>query len=204
MPVTGVPSPMRGVRVYANALSLEAFRELRREVRRLAEAGTAGGFHWFPFGSEPGGVVERAIVRLRRLARPGSPCAGAEWWIRGEAASARKPLHFDKDELLFKQAGRLVHPAFASVLYLNALGGGTAVCDQTISSDGAVLSPPEPRASIAISPRANQYAIFPGGLIHGVIPARATPKARATMRITLLVNYWTRPPLAASRLPPRH
>lgn len=189
-----IVSAMRGVRIYRDALPAHFFSQLAEFLRAPSKEQLDGRTYWFPLGIAPRMLIEEAIHQLRPVARPGSRCVGAEWWVRREPPWSGQVLHFDKDELLLKRDGRVLHPLFASVLYLNDLGGGTLIADQTLSSDGKLL-PPEAEKAVSISPNPNQYAVFPGNRLHGVIAGRKHMTALPKARITLLINWWTQRPL---------
>ena len=143
------------------------------------------------------------MLALWPLAAPGPSCAGAEWWI-GRSYTNNVPVgfHFDQD---VKAARGLRHPIRSSVLFFSRVRGGhLAVTDQRAGPAGE----PRPRLAGAletVAPRSNRYAVFDGGLFHGVLdargrtPGRSLPGPRGRMRITLVVNFWRRRPTGVPR-----
>ena len=100
-----------------------------------------------------------------------TPICGAEWWVhtRPVKANLGHNLHFDTDEALLAQESVITHPLYSSVMYLTGgskaqEGGATIVFDQTPDS-AAVAS----RAWRCV-PEDNSFLIFPGNMLHGVLP----------------------------------
>ncbi|MGZ5958262.1 MAG: hypothetical protein ACXWLI_07590, partial [Myxococcaceae bacterium] len=91
------------------------------------------------------------------------------------------------------------HPRVSSVLFLNRVrGGALAVTAQLPDPRNAALVPLPLEADL-VGPAPNRFAVFDGGLTHGVLDARnAVPvsrlRARGELRLTLVMNGWTRRP----------
>jgi hypothetical protein len=158
---------------------------------------------WLPRDEQPANAIEEAVAALWRIAAPGRRCAGAEWWI-GRSYTTDVPVgfHFDED---VRAARGLRHPLLSSVLFFNRVRGGQlAITDQRAGRSG---KPAPARASAlqTIAPRQNRYAVFDGGLLHGVLDARGrTPGARLAapdgrLRVTLVVNFWAKRPTRVPR-----
>lgn len=189
------PAPLR-IRQYPGALPAPLFRRLLRAVRAVGEEALTDSYRtnfWYARGAPPSNLAEEAIAQLWALVRPGAGCVGAEWWLGRLRAGEGLPLHFDRDLTLQKTAGRVVHPLWSSILYLNRFPASpTVVLDQVLGHDGRLL-PARASAGKAIEPVPNRYLVYPGNLYHGVMANGA--KRRARLRLTLLVNYWDRRPL---------
>jgi hypothetical protein len=196
------------IAVHRHALPPQLFRRLARPVEAVGTEFLVDGksyttTFWFPTRSEPTNLVEEAIVRLRSLIRLGGRCAGTEWWLGRLEPGKAIPMHFDRDLSLDRKTGRVVHPLWSSVLYLNRFDSApTVILDQVLGPDGKSLVPPEPRSGKAVDAIPNHYVVFSGDLRHGVpahLGRHAAPKpsgrtAKSRLRLTLLVNYWeTRP-----------
>ncbi len=134
-----------------------------------------GGTHWYTLDAPPRLLFEQVIQHLRSFV-PGT-FVGAEWWLRATTTDTGFPFHFDRDEGIRRS---IVSPDLASILYLSNAGGPTVILDATPSRTAA------PRAGIAVHPRAGRFGMFPGTLLHGVLPA---PPGRWP-RVTMLVNWW--------------
>ena len=136
-----------------------------------------GGTYWYRLDAPPRLLFEQVIQHLRSFVPRGDEFVGAEWWLRATTTDTGFPFHFDRDEGI---RGSIVSPDLASILYLSSAGGPTVIIDATPARIAA------PRAGIAVSPRPGRFAMFPGALLHGVLPA---PPGRWP-RVTMLVNWW--------------
>ena len=122
----------------------------------------------------------------------GNKICGAEWWVhhRPIQANLGHQLHFDTDESLLAQEQIITHPILSSVLYLTggSPAGSTIVFDQTPDSKQVA-----PKAWTS-QPCNNTYMIFPGNLLHGVLPCPGEARARQSTleRLTFMVGFWTR------------
>ena len=136
-----------------------------------------GGTYWYGLDAPPRLLFEQVIQHLRRLVPRGHEFIGAEWWFRATATDTGFPFHFDRDEGI---RGSIVSPGLATILYLSNAGGPTVILDATPSRAAA------PKAGIGVHPRPGRFAMFPGTLLHGVLPGRPG----RWPRVTLLVNWW--------------
>lgn len=164
-------------------------------------------------------IINHLLPRARQvLSKPdGESICGFEWWVhtRPIKANLGHNLHFDTDESMLAQEKKVTHPILSSVLYLTGggddnKGGTTIILDQTPEStenaDSAWLS----------APRDNSFLLFPGNLLHGVLPCpgrsqkndgegkmsklpkdlirmwRDPPRVEAANRLTFMVGFWTR------------
>jgi hypothetical protein len=150
-----------------------------------------------------------------------SKIVGAEWWphTRPIQANLGHQLHFDTDEALLAQEGKITHPILSSVLYLT---GGSSSSSKESSPAGATIvldQTPESSQVAQVAwrsiPRNNTFMVFPGNLLHGVLPCpgsaddvTTTETARDTSsfkwddsvttsekinhRLTFMVGFWTR------------
>lgn len=153
---------------------------------------------WFPNEQTPGNVVEEAIVAFRDMVQPPENCIGAEWWLGRLRYGKKLSMHFDRDLTLSRKQGINVFPSLGSVYYLNDYPSApTVLTDQVPDEDGKTKIPAEPGMTTAVAAHANNYVVFPGNRLHGVIPD--TSKAHAGLeagepvadkRLTLLVNFW--------------
>ena len=194
------------VRVVDSALPADLLRRARRAIGRLGTGRLRESYFttfWLPRGATPAHAVEEAVLALWHRAAPGPGCAGAEWWI-GRSYTTQVPIgfHFDQD---VKAARGLRHPILSSVLFFNRVRGGhLAVTDQR-AGPGREPLPRQAGALQTAAPRSNRYAVFDGGLFHGVLdargraPARRLPGPRGRLRVTLVVNFWRRRPTGVPR-----
>ncbi len=154
--------------------------ELRAQIikfhARRPERGD-GGTHWYPLDAPPRLLFEQVIQHLRSLVPRGHEFIGAEWWFRATQTDTGFPFHFDRDEAI---RDSIVSPELASILYLSNAGGPTVILDATPSRIAA------PKAGIAVHPRPGRFGVFPGSLLHGVLPGRPG----RWPRVTMLVNWW--------------
>jgi hypothetical protein len=193
-------------RVVDGALDDRLVERARRAIARLGTRRLRQSYFttfWLGRGEEPANAVEEAVLSLWSIAAPGRRCAGAEWWI-GRSYTNAVPVgfHFDQD---VRAPHGLRHPLVSSVFFFNRVRGGhLAVTDQRAGRSGRPV-PAQPAVLQAVAPRRNRYAAFDGGLFHGVLDARGrTPGARLAspggrLRVTLVVNFWTKRPTLVPR-----
>lgn len=202
---SSTPASVAEVCLYENALPTPAFERLATAVRELGSERMKGNgsyttTFWFPCGATPKNFAEQSIVELLKLVQPGPACIGTEWWLGRLGQGKTLRHHFDRDLALEKQTGETVHPLLSSVLYLNDFPGSpTVILDQVLAPDGKTKIPEEPEYGKSIDAVSNHYVVFPGNLRHGVIPTQDQPqqnRSSSKLRMTLLVNYWHRRPLA--------
>jgi hypothetical protein len=142
---------------------------------------------------KPTNAIEEAVVYhlLPRIQRHlgeelTATIVGYEWWVhtRPVGASLGHNLHFDTDESKLETAadGSISHPFVSSVLYLTAppVSGATIVFQQTPE---ATENAPFAWSS---QPVDNSMMVFPGNLLHGVLPCRdaGTSETSAAVVVT--------------------
>ena len=100
---------------------------------------------------------------------------GYEWWVHTRATTANlgHNLHFDTDEALLRRDGTVSHPLISSVLYLT--GGGDNAAGQSHGGPTIIFDQTPDSTSNADQvwyshPINNSFMIFPGNLLHGVLP----------------------------------
>lgn len=148
---------------------------LRSHARRSTRSDS--GTYWYLLDARPRLLFEQVIQHLRRFVPRRHELVGAEWWFRATTTDAGFPFHFDRDEGI---RSSIVSPDLASILYLSNAGGPTVILDARPSRTTA------PSAGIAVHPRPGRFGIFPGSLLHGVVPGRPG----RWPRVTMLVNWW--------------
>jgi hypothetical protein len=210
-PVSAPPSDtngaLAGVMLFDSAVPRGQFDALRRafpesHFRRLLQEGFR--FYqttfWYPLDRGAENLFESIVDRLRPLAQPSPSVIGVEWWFSVTLTNSTPqwllPCHFDRNNLDEKELQKIRHPETASVLFLtSAPYGELVVTDQVLTDKGA--HPQQPKDMRFIRPKANRYAAFPGHLYHGVIGRMWRPVKDTKLRITMAVNWWTKPPEAA-------
>jgi len=200
---------MSKIVLHTEALPAPLFRRLVRAIKKIGTERLEDSYttnFWFPLDARPpNNIVEEIILRLSRLVRPGPRCKGAEWWLGRLPYGKSLSMHFDRDLTLEKRTGQVVHPLWASILYLNRFHSSpTVILDQVLSRDQQSLVPPKAKFGKTIYPVPNHYVVYPGNLYHGVVTDQATLKPNGVsrngkhspnLRLTLLINYWDRRPL---------
>lgn len=170
-------SALSRVAAIDGALPAAVNRELRAAIVELEGTRGDSRTNWYELAAPPRHLFEQVIQQLRRRVPAPDEYVGAEWWFRATSTDADFPFHFDRDEGI---RSRIVSPTVASILYLSNTGGPTLILDATPSRVAA------PRAGLAVHPRAGRFVMFPGALLHGVVPGRPS----RWPRITMLVNWW--------------
>jgi hypothetical protein len=194
------------VRVLDGVLEDGVVRRARLAIARLGTDWLRQSYFttfWLPRGEPPANPVEEAVLELWRVAAPGPRCAGAEWWI-GRSYTTDVPVGFHFDQDVRARRG-LRHPRLSTVFFFNRVRGGQlAVTDQRAGPGGR----PRPAAAgelQIVAPRRNRYAMFDGGLFHGVldarglVPGRKLPGRQGRLRVTLVVNFWELRPTGVPR-----
>jgi hypothetical protein len=205
---------MRKIHEITHALPMPLFERLVHAIsmtgtERTENMGSYDTTFWFVQGAQPANIVEECISRLSAFVRPGPRCIGMEWWLGRLKYGESLPFHTDRDRSLRKQTGEIVHPLWSSILYLNRYPSSpTIVLDQVWSPAGHSWIPPKPKHGRSLEPIPNHYVIFRGDLRHGVVANETGAKAAARvggpaparecseLRLTLLINYWDRRPMA--------
>lgn len=132
--------------------------------------------------AEPRNLMEDVIVnhllpRAKQVLskEDADSICGFEWWAHTRPISANlgHNLHFDTDEAMLAQEGKVTHPIISSVLYLT--GGGSEI--DAASPGGATIildQVPDAREVAAHCwqgvPVDNSFLLFPGNFLHGVLP----------------------------------
>jgi hypothetical protein len=173
-------SALSKISAIDNAVPPRVIGELRAQiiesqVRRPKAAND--GTHWYLLDAPARLLFEQVIQHLRSFVPRGHEFIGAEWWFRATTTDTGFPFHFDRDEGI---RSSIVSPGLASILYLSNAGGPTVILDATPSRVAA------PNAGIAVYPRPGRFGMFPGTLLHGVLPGRPG----RWPRVTMLVNWW--------------
>ncbi len=173
-------SALSRISAIDNAVPAQVIAQLRAQIikfqARRPEPGD-GGTHWYSLEVPHRLLFEQVIQHLRRFVPRGHEFIGAEWWLRATTTDTGFPFHFDRDEGI---RSSIVSPDLASILYLSNAGGPTVILDATPSRSAA------PSAGIAVHPRPGRFGMFPGALLHGVLPTRPG----RWPRVTMLVNWW--------------
>jgi hypothetical protein len=169
---------LSGITAVDNAVPARVIGELRTQITH-AEAARDARTHWYSLEAPARHLIEQVIQHLRRFVPSGF--VGAEWWFRATTPDTEFPFHFDRDEAIRRS---IVSPGLATILYLSSAGGPTVILNATPSRVTA------PSAGVAVHPRPGRFAMFPGALLHGVLPGLPS----RWPRITLLVNWWRAEP----------
>ncbi len=173
-------SALSRISAIDNAVPAQVIGELRAQIiesqARRPEP-SDGGTSWYGLDAPARVLFEQVIQHLRSFVPGGNEFIGAEWWCRATTTDAGFPFHFDRDEGI---RSSIVSPGLATILYLSNAGGPTVILDATPSRIAA------PKAGIAVYPRPGRFGMFPGTLLHGVLPGRPG----RWPRVTMLVNWW--------------
>ena len=209
--LTPRPDPDRCARTDASASPRCAIEQAVSTVlRHLAVAST-------------GGRDAENAATTTATAGPSPVGVGCEWWVQRRGTSDGMNFHFDTDMCRQDRTAAIRCPWMSSVFYLGDAGGPTVILDQTpgtssgwwfglgLGTDSVALVPEEVDELDLVYPRANQYAVFRGNQLHGVLapavqvgtqPSAPTPSPSPSPspeapgadgdagRLTLLVNYW--------------
>ena len=173
-------SALSRISAIDNAVPAQVIGELRAQIiesQAQRPKISDGGTYWYSLDAPARLLFEQVIQHLRSFVPRGHEFIGAEWWVRATTTDTGFPFHFDRDEGI---RSSIVSPGVASILYLSNAGGPTVILDATPSRKSA------PSAGIAVHPRPGRFGMFPGTLLHGVLPGRPG----RWPRVTMLVNWW--------------
>ena len=188
--------------VHEDALAPPLFRSLQRSVRELGTQGLRSTYQttfWFDF-KEPACIPELAALELRKFIPPGKRVAGVEWWLsRMRTTDVQVDFHQDRDEKLALRTGRLIHPRWSSVFFLNRCRGGLLAVTDELPNEANDAKAPDVLNFDVVTPRPNRFAVFDGSLTHGVLDARnQLPSKRlpgtVPLRLAVIYNWWHRRP----------
>ena len=134
-----------------------------------------------------------------------SKIVGAEWWCHSRQLGANlgHQIHFDTDESLLGREKKVTHPIVSTVLYLsgaNQKTGETAKAGATVVFNQTPESKQVASKAWVSHPKDNSFMVFPGNLLHGVLPCIGQKKPKAPIeyeqpennRLTFMVGFWTR------------
>jgi hypothetical protein len=193
-----------------DALEPRLFGQLRRAVKGLGQERLKSTYQttfWFDLG-RPRCLPEAAALALRPRIPPGRRVVGVEWWLsRMRTSDVQVDFHRDRDERLALLTGRIVHPRWSSVFFLNRCRGGLlAVTDEPPCEDNPALAPRVLDLDL-VRPSPNRFVVFDGRMTHGVldeknrIPGRRSRvhAAPGPLRLAVIFNWWHRRPLDVPR-----
>jgi len=196
-------SAERDLWIFDDALPAPLFRQLVKGVRAIGDERLRNTYQttfWFDLREQPSCIPEEAALMLRDRLPPGKRVVGVEWWLsRMRTTDVRVDFHQDRDEKLALRTGKLVHPRWSSVFFLNRTRGGLlAVTDALPNEENDSLAPDEVDFDL-VAPRPNRFTVFGGSLTHGVldannqIPSKRLP-GNPPLRLAVIFNWWHRQP----------
>lgn len=193
-PAGGEPPKALFLAFRDGALPARVFQRLKRRMHRVGDERRRQTYQttfWFDLNA-PSSVVEQAILRLRPLIPQAKHVRGVEWWLsRMFPTNVRVDFHQDRDEVLARTTGKVVHPVFSSVLFLNRVRGGALAVAPS-------CSPLEVDFDLA-APRPNRFVCFDGSLTHGVLDSNnqiplGLKSGPSRLRLAIIMNWWQRRP----------
>lgn len=191
------------IQFHESALDERLCRRLLRGVRALGTERLRQTYQttfWFDLEAEPQCLPEMAALQLRSQLPPGRRVVGVEWWLsRMSTNDVRVDFHRDRDERLALRTGKMVHPRWSSVFFLNRCKGGLlAVTRRSPNEDNPSLAPSVVDFDLA-APAPNRFVVFDGRMTHGVLDAdNQIPARKLTgvqpLRLAVIFNWWHRKP----------
>jgi hypothetical protein len=188
--------------VHESALQSRTFQRLLRAVKGLGTERLRSTYQttfWFDLKA-PACLPELAALELRRHLPPGRRVVGVEWWLsRMRTTDVRVDFHQDRDENLALRTGRLIHPRWSSVMFLNRTKGGLLAITDALPNEENDSMAPDRLDFDLVAPKPNRFVVFDGSLTHGVldaqnqIPARRLP-GNPPLRLAAIFNWWHRRP----------
>jgi hypothetical protein len=169
----------------------------------------------FDAGISPRNIIEDVIVnhllpRAKQMLskEDGDSICGFEWWThtRPIKANLGHNLHFDTDESLLAQDGKVTHPILSSVLYLT--GGSGSMDDPSPGGTTIILNQTPHSMEVANhcwqgNPVDNSFLLFQGDRLHGVLPCPGTSTEESEIQehatLSELWNDWKSPEINNSK-----
>lgn len=184
--------------VHEDALPPALFRRLLRAVKALGTERLRNTYQttfWFDL-REPVALPELVALELRRYLPPGRRVVGVEWWLsRMRTTEVQVDFHQDRDEKLALRTGKLVHPRWSSVFFLNRCRGGLLAVTDELPNEENDAKAPDGMDFDLVAPKPNRFTVFDGTLTHGVldannqIPSKRLP-GNPPMRLAAIFNWW--------------
>eukprot|EP00946_MAST-07B_sp_MAST-7B-sp1_P002408 g2408.t1 len=149
----------------------------------------------------PRSAAEMAVAILYRFAfpdgkEPPGGIAGGEWWVQMRNSNENIGFHVDKDEGIASEEQWMKMPILSTVTYLTDVGGPTLVLNQSSNRGGNKQEPELPVRGLLVYPKKNRHMLFRGNLQHGVVGEFGQDIEGGAERITFLVNWWDKRPMA--------
>jgi hypothetical protein len=193
----------RGLWLHEEALPPPLFARLRRRLFSLGEERLRASYQttfWHPFAEPPDDVVAEAALALKVLLPRQAGLRGVEWWLsRMRTSNVQVDFHQDRDERLMRATGKMVHPTYSSLLFLNRCRGGLLAVTDALPNEANRAMAPDRGDFDLVAPRPNRFAVFRGHLTHGVLDsANQIPGVRrpreARLRWAIAINFWDHRP----------
>ena len=195
--VVGEPTDAK---FFLQALPPDMFdgaKVMRPEMHSYLQQYTKHKSAWADVSNTSDHPIRRIIRYIQQHMVPDPPpnmnYSGVEFWLQNRKASSPLYMHFDVAESVKvlssptlsktqlcsfcqKDTKRIRLPKWSCILYLSSCGGPTLVVQNKLkrlggfSDQAAELSPSGVNDGTLIYPEANSLAVFPGNLLHGVIP----------------------------------
>lgn len=155
---------------------------------------------WFDIKKRPDNVVERFLANFMNNSKLKThlpkDIVGCEWWVhtRKSGRNLGHQLHFDTDEVTLSQENKFIHPKVSSVFYLSLddVSGNTVVFDIDPKNLREKFKHLENTSAFVCKPNQNGVLLFPGHLLHGVLPKISAETKSTKNRLTLMVGFWTK------------
>ena len=209
---TAMAPPFVGQEPLDPALLSSWRSELRQASSAASRAHSWAGPHWIPLeGLGKTSLLHRTIGHVLLMASSigatiAADSVGAEFWTQRVNPHAPCKLHWDVDEMLGQsEAPRVECPLLSAIVYLSDEGGPTMMIGRRPTDD---LEEPNTAAwqerVWLVWPHCGQIAVFPGDMLHGVMPLPSTMPATQmpTLRQTVLINLWAKRPQGLPLMPP--
>ncbi len=180
------------------------FRALERAVRALGTERLRSTYQttfWFDLKRAPRCLPEAAALSLRpKLPESRKRIIGVEWWLsRMRTSDVRVDFHQDRDEKRALRTGKLVHPRWSSVFFLNRCRGGLLAVTDALPNEENDSKAPDRLDFDLVAPKPNRFAVFDGRLTHGVLDDRNQiptegREGSGPLRLAVIFNWWHRRP----------
>jgi hypothetical protein len=144
---------------------------------------------WFQYGKRPKNNIEKYILEsYNKIIKDthNLNVLGFEWWVHDSESISTISFHFDCDEYLRWNYGRIITPSLSTITYLTDNLSPTVITNiKTVGENLDDYNPKIPTEIVYSFPGTGKFLTFDSKYYHGVL------NTDHEKRLTLLYNVWS-------------